>query len=79
MDKTIKFFSKKDCEKCDEIKKIMTSKKIKFKNMPIEDVDNLTYLIMNNVGVEEAPVLEYEGRFITNKEGFLKFLNNLNK
>jgi glutaredoxin len=63
----IKLFSKDNCEKCDEIKKFMKDRNIEFQELPLSSEENLSYLVCNDVSISEAPVIEKEGVFYTNK------------
>lgn len=74
MDK-LTIFTKKDCEKCDMIKSKLKDKKIKFIEKSIEDPNNLTELIVAGVEINEAPVIEKNGQFFTNKNGLLRAIN----
>lgn len=63
----IKLFSKENCEKCDEIKKFMQEKGVEYIELPLSEEENLAYLIINDVSILEAPIIEKDDRFYTNK------------
>ena len=63
----IKLFSKKDCSKCSDIKEFMRSKNVEFEELPLDIDDNLAYLIEHDIDISEAPILEKDNKFYTNK------------
>lgn len=71
----ITIYTKENCEKCQEIKTIMKEKNIEYIEKSVENVEDLTELIVAGVDISEAPVIEKDGEYFTNKTtGLLKAL-----
>jgi glutaredoxin len=56
-------YSKPNCDTCQALKKWLQSKNIKFEERDLDNIDVATDLIMKNVVVLSAPILEISGRF----------------
>ena len=73
----ITLYSKKNCGKCQQVKNIMKDKNIEYIEKDLENPDNVAELVMNNVTLSEAPVLEHNGVYFTNSTGLLRCINGL--
>ena len=62
-------YSTKNCPACIKLKAELTKRKIKFENVFMEDLDPQEQLkIMKKAGTLSVPLIEKEGRFITERE-----------
>lgn len=71
----IKIYTKENCGKCTMVKTMLKEKNIEFIEKSVESPDDLAELILAGVDISEAPVVEKDGHFYTNKNGLLRFLN----
>lgn len=71
----ITLYTKKNCEKCKVIKDLLKKKKIKYIEKSIESVEDLVELINAGVPLNEAPIVEKDGKFYTNRTGLLKAIS----
>lgn len=71
----ITIYTKKNCEKCEMIKKTLKSKNIKFIEKSADSPEGLMELIDAGITLGEAPVVEKNGKFLTNKDGLLKIIS----
>ena len=71
----ITLYSKKACGKCVQVKNILESKKIEYIEKSLDDPDITAELIMNNVMLYEAPIVEKDGKYYTHSTGLLNHLS----
>jgi glutaredoxin len=63
LSREIVLYSKPNCNTCQAVKKWLQSKKIKFEERDLNNIDVAIDLVMKNVVVLSAPILEISGRF----------------
>lgn len=68
----ITVYTKPGCEKCEMIKKMIKERGLEYKEKSVIDADTLSELVLAGVDISEAPVVERDGKFYTNKNGLLK-------
>jgi len=72
----VKIYTKQNCGKCVMVKDLLKERNIEYKEKSIESFDDLSELIAAGVDISEAPIIEKDGVYYTNKNGLLRFLNN---
>lgn len=68
----ITIYTKPNCEKCSLAKKRIQEKGLEYIEKSVASVDDLTDLIVAGVDISEAPIIENNGEYFTNKNGLFK-------
>jgi glutaredoxin len=68
----ITVYTKEGCTKCEMVKKTIKEKGLEYIEKSLSDPDNLTELLIAGIEITEAPVIENNGEFFTNKNGLLR-------
>ena len=63
-------YTSKSCTRCRSLKKWLRRNKISFVEKDLEDTDIMTSLVMRDVAVFSAPILETKDRFWLSREIF---------
>jgi len=63
-------YTTKMCPKCDQLKKVLKSSNVSFKEADMATPESLTELRINGVFTVTAPVLQIDDNFLTYEELF---------
>ena len=69
-EKNVILYSSKNCPRCKALKQWLRRNKIPFVTKSLDDTDVLTELVMRDIAVFSAPILETKDRFFLAHEIF---------
>ena len=69
-EKNVILYSSKNCPRCKALKQWLRRNKVSFVTKSLDDTDVLTELVMRDIAVFSAPILETKDRFFLSHEIF---------